>query len=174
MTIRTIINKLRGVTDVPSLVKKGLTIGNNVFVNFGCIIDESFCWLITIGDNVTLAPNVHILAHDASTKKTIGYTKIGRVTIGNDVFVGAGTIILPGCNIGNKVVIGAGSVVTKDIPNDCVIVGNPAEVICSYDEYMDKQRIKLNSNHTFPYAPDKKEQENIKKFLKENRIGFID
>lgn len=77
MTIRTIINKLRGATDIPSLVKKGLTIGENVFINFGCIIDESFCWLITIGDNVTLAPNVHILAHDASTKKSLGYTKMG-------------------------------------------------------------------------------------------------
>ena len=77
MTIRTIIHKLRGVTDVPSLIKKGLIIGENVFINFGCIIDESFCWLITIGDNVTLAPNVHILAHDASTKKSLGYTKMG-------------------------------------------------------------------------------------------------
>lgn len=43
MTIRTIINKFRGVMDLPSLVKKGLTIGENVFINFGCIIDESFC-----------------------------------------------------------------------------------------------------------------------------------
>lgn len=77
MRIRTLINKLRGVTDVPSLEKKGLTIGKNVFVNFGCIIDESFCWLICIGNNVTLAPNVHILAHDASTKKELGYTKLG-------------------------------------------------------------------------------------------------
>jgi len=77
MTIRTIINKLRGVTDVPTLIKKGLIIGENVFINFGCIIDESFCWLISIGNNVTLAPNVHILAHDASTKKALGYTKIG-------------------------------------------------------------------------------------------------
>ena len=62
MNFRTIINKLRGNTDVPTLVKKGLTIGNN----------ENFCWLISIGNNVTLAPNVHILFHDASTKKEIG------------------------------------------------------------------------------------------------------
>lgn len=75
---RRIINKLRGNMDVESLVKKGLTIGENVFINFGCIIDESFCWLIEIGNNVTLAPNVHILAHDASTKKELGYTKLGE------------------------------------------------------------------------------------------------
>ena len=77
MNFRTIINKLRGNTDVPTLVKKGLTIGENVFINFGCIIDESFCWCISIGNNVTLAPNVHILAHDASTKNELGYTKLG-------------------------------------------------------------------------------------------------
>lgn len=174
MTIRTIINKLRGVTDVPSLIKKGLIIGENVFINFGCIIDESFCWLISIGNNVTLAPNVHILAHDASTKKALGYTKMGGVTIGNDVFIGAGTIILPGCRIGNKVIVGAGSVVTKDVPDNSVAVGNPANVICSYDAYLEKQKTKLNSSTTFPYAPDKNEQEKIKAFLKENRIGFID
>jgi maltose O-acetyltransferase len=77
MRVRSLINKLRGVTDVPSLMKKGLSVGENVFTNFGCIIDESFCWLISIGNNVTLAPNVHILAHDASTKKALGYTKMG-------------------------------------------------------------------------------------------------
>ena len=75
--IRTIINKFRGNTDVPTLIKRGLIVGSNVFINFGCIIDESFCWLISIGNNVTLAPNVHILAHDASTKKALGFTKIG-------------------------------------------------------------------------------------------------
>ena len=64
--------------------------------------------------------------------------------------------------------------VTKDIPDNSVAVGNPANVICSYDTYLEKQKTKLNSSITFPYAPDKKEQEKIKAFLKENRIGFID
>lgn len=77
MKIRSIINKLRGNTDIPALIRKGLSVGKDVFINFGCIIDDSFCWLISIGDHVTLAPNVHILAHDASTKKELGYTKIG-------------------------------------------------------------------------------------------------
>lgn len=80
--IRKIINKLRGATDIPSLIKKGLSIGEDVFINFGCVIDESFCWLITIGNHVTVAPNVHILAHDASTKKCLGYTKMGGYVSG--------------------------------------------------------------------------------------------
>ena len=74
-----------------------------------CIIDPGHCWLISVGDRVTLAPRVHILAHDASLKETLGYTKIGRVKIGNDVFIGANTTILPGVTIGDKVVIGANS-----------------------------------------------------------------
>ncbi len=159
---------------MPTLIKKGLTVGSNVFVNFGCIIDESFCWLISIGNNVTLAPNVHILAHDASTKKELGFTKIGGVKIGNNVFIGAGTIVLPGVEIGNRVVVGAGSVVTKSIPENSVAVGNPAKVICTYDEYMQKQKNAMRNAKKFHIRPDKNEQEEIKSFLDKNRIGYIE
>lgn len=173
MIIRSLINKIRGVMDVPTLVKRGLTIGDNVFTNFGCIIDESFCWLVTIGSNVTFAPNVHVLAHDASTKRELGYTKIGKVNIGNDVFIGASSIVLPGVNIGNRVIIGAGSVVTKDIPENSVAVGNPAKVICTYTEYMNKEQMRL-SPPLFSYAPNKKEKKKIQEFLENNRIAFIE
>lgn len=172
MTIKSIINRLRGTMDLPSLIKDGLTIGEDVFINFGCTIDRSFCWLITIGNRVTLAPNVHVLAHDASAKRELGYTKMGKVIIGDDVFVGAGSIILPGVRIGDRVVIGAGSVVTKDIPDGSVAVGNPAKVICTYDEYMEKQKKRIESVHTFSAHPDAAERERIKAFLDENRIGF--
>ena len=174
MKIRSIINELRGNTDIPTLIKKGLSVGKDVFINFGCIIDDSFCWLISIGDYVTLAPNVHILAHDASTKKQLGYTKIGEVNIGNCVFIGAGSIVLPGVSIGNRVVIGAGSVVTKNIPDNSLAVGNPAKVICTYDEYMSKQRNLMENAPKFSYRPDKLEQERIKAFLEKNKIGYIE
>lgn len=172
MTIKSIINRLRGIEDIPFLIKKGLTVGEDVFINFGCTIDRSFCWLVTIGNRVTLAPHVHILAHDASAKRELGYTKMGRVTIGDDVFVGAGTIILPGVKIGDRVIVGAGSVVTRDIPANSVAAGNPAKVICTYDEYMEKQKCWLASVHTFSAHPDDAEREQIKAFLDENRIGF--
>lgn len=176
---RRIINKLRGNMDVESLVKKGLTIGENVFINFGCIIDESFCWLIEIGNNVTLAPNVHILAHDASTKKELGYTKLGGVKIGNDVFIGAGTIVLPGVRIGNQVVVGAGSVITKNIPDNSVVVGNPAAVVCSYEDYMNKQREKFNTayiydeSYTFRGNVTVEKKEIMKKEIGTEKSGFI-
>ena len=112
-------------------ISNGLKVGENCTVMGECIIDPGHCWLIEIGDRVTLAPRVHVLAHDASTKRSLGYTALGRVKIGSDVFVGAGTIILPNVEIGDHVIIGAGSVVSHNIPADSVAVGNPERVIGS-------------------------------------------
>ena len=95
-------------------------------------------WLIFIGDNVTLAPYSQILADGASTYGFIKYTKISDVTIGNNVFIGAGAIILPNVKIGDNVIIGAGSVVTKDIPNNSVCAGIPCKKISDLDEYLEK------------------------------------
>lgn len=177
--LRRVINKLRGHIDVDFLKKKGLVIGKNVFINFGCIIDESFCWLVEIGDNVTFAPNVHILAHDASTKRELGYTKIGGVKIGSNVFVGAGSIILPRTHIGNKVVIGAGSVVSSDIPDNSVAVGVPARVICQYDTYMEKEKafMKISPQYDISYTEkgnvsDEKKQR-VKEELGTDKRGYI-
>ena len=106
---------------------------------------------------MTLAPRVHVLAHDSSTYLFLGKTRAANVTIGNEVFVGAGSIILPGVHIGNRVIIGAGSVVTKDIPDNSVAVGNPACVICTLDAYLEKEKTKMNSENTFvgiDFTPD--------------------
>lgn len=91
--------------------------------------------MITIGDNTTLT-DVKVLAHDASTNKQLGYTKMGKVTIGSNCFIGAKSLILPVVTIGDNVIIGAGSVVTKDIPQNSVAVGNPCHVVKSYDDYV--------------------------------------
>lgn len=134
--IRKILEYLRGEPQhLEKLLKRGLKVGKNFHRMGGVVVDPSHCYHITIGDNVTLAPRVHILAHDASTYKFIGKTRAANVTIGNDVFVGAGAIILPGVHIGNRVVIGAGSIVTHNIPDNSVAVGNPAKVVCSLDDY---------------------------------------
>lgn len=98
----------------------GLTVGTNFSMQSGCIIDESHCFQITIGDNVTLAPNVHLLAHDASTKFFTGYTRLKMLAIGNNVFNGAGSIVLPGAHIGDNTVIGAGSVVSRPCGGVCL------------------------------------------------------
>lgn len=132
--------RLRSEISTEDLIALGLTVGKNFSRQEKTLIDQSHCWLITIGDDVTLAPRVHILAHDASTKKALGYTRIGVVNIGNNVFIGASSTILPGISIGNNVVIGANSVVSRDIPDDSVAIGNPAKVICTYDEFVSRKK----------------------------------
>lgn len=134
--IKRIVFRLRGDHTTEELIKRGLVVGKDFRRLVGVIIDPAHCWHIHIGDKVTLAPRVHILAHDASTCHFIGYARIGNVNIGNNVFVGAETVILPGVTIGDNVVIGANSTVSKDIPSNSVAVGSPARVVCSIDDYI--------------------------------------
>lgn len=125
------------------MVKRGLIVGRNFNMMEDVIIDSAHAWHIQIGDDVTLAPRVHILAHDASTKIHLNYTRIGKVSIGNRVFIGASSIILPGVCIGSDVIIGAGSIVSKNIPNGQVVAGNPAKFICSIDDFLANKRSEM-------------------------------
>lgn len=76
-------------------------------------------------------------------RRHLGFTKVGKVTIGNYVFVGACSIILPGVSIGNNVIIGAGSVVFHDIPDNVVAAGNPAKVLVSIDNFLTRRKEEL-------------------------------
>jgi maltose O-acetyltransferase len=131
------------------LRRRGLVVGKNFDMLEGVQIDWSHCWRITIGDDVTLAPSVRILAHDASTKAYLGYTRIGKVTIGNRVFIGANSIVLPGVDIGDDVIIGAGSIVTHDIPDNTVAAGNPARPLGHTDEYIERRRREMAETPNF-------------------------
>lgn len=134
---------------IDKLIKSGLKFGKHFNRMEYVIIDPSHCYHIAIGNDVTLAPRVYILAHDASTAMFLGKTRATNVTVGNNVFVGAGSIIMPGVYIGSRVIIGAGSIVTKDIPDNSVVVGNPAKVVCSTDEYLAKEKAKMQADNTF-------------------------
>ena len=149
---KKILDRFRGEQSIEKLIKRGLVVGNGFKCMGGVIIDPSHCWHVTIGNNVTLAPRVHILAHDTSTKLFLDYTRVSNVTIGDNVFIGAGTIVLPGVSIGNNVVIGAGSVVSRDIPDNSVAVGNPARVVKSLDDYLNQQRERMKDNNVFGEA----------------------
>lgn len=119
----------------------GFKSGKDFSYNTGYPIDANFPWLITVGDNVTLATGVKLLAHDASTAKIIHgevNTKVGRVDVGNNVFIGANSIVLCNTRIGDNVIIGAGSVVTHDVPSNSVYAGNPAKYVCSFAEFEQK------------------------------------
>lgn len=141
--IKEILYRLRGEFTTEKLISMGMRVGKNFNRLHGVILDPGHCWLITIGDNVTMAPRVHVLCHDASTKQFLNYTKIGRVTIGDNVFIGAESVVLPGVTIGSNVVIGANSTVTHDIPENSVAAGSPARVICTLEEYLSKERARM-------------------------------
>lgn len=177
--IKELFYRLRGEVTTEKLVAMGMTVGKDFKRLQGVILDPSHCWLITIGNHVTMAPRVHILCHDASTKDFLGYTKIGRVDIGNNVFIGAETVVLPGVTIGDNVVIGANSTVTKDIPAGSVAAGSPARVICTLEEYLTKERARME---TAPcYGEDYTLRQNVsmekrmeQKAALEGKIGYID
>ena len=109
---------------------KNITIGNDVYINFGCVILD--CGPVTIGNQVLIGPNVGFYdanhALDAQERMD-GALIPGSITIGNRVWIGGGTIILPNVHIGDDTVIGAGSIVTHDIPSGVVAVGNPCRVL---------------------------------------------
>ena len=145
--VSLIVRKFVRMRGVNRLISRGLVVGKNFSFEKGMLIDKIYPHLITIGDDVIFSADVKVLAHDAGLKNILGLVRIGRVSIGNRVFVGLGTIILPNVRIGDDVIVGAGSVVCKNIPSGCVCAGIPAKVICSMEEY--KARI-LNMAHTAP------------------------
>ncbi len=109
--------------------------------------------LINISDHVVIASGVMFVTHDAihyslektNATRTSGKLKknIGCIKIENNVFVGGGSIILPDVHIGgSNVVIGAGGIVTKDVPDNSVIAGNPARYICSVSELIARREKK--------------------------------
>lgn len=115
-----ILSSKKSISKEDQWRERGVRIGKN-FDAPDSVIDYCFGFLVTIGDNVTLSGTT-VLAHDGSTKKILGYSKVGNVVIGNNVFVGYGSIILPNVRIGNNVIVGAGTIVSKDIPDNVVVV----------------------------------------------------
>lgn len=155
-----------------SLRARGVTIGKN-FSNYGTI-DSGHGYLVTIGDDVILSTGT-ILAHDASTNIWLGRPKIGRVTIGSRVFIGAGAIILPNVTIGDDVIIGAGCVVAKNVPSDSVVVGNPMKIIGSTKEYIAKNKALMETSFVGDKYWKDMSKEDIKKVqdaIKDGEWGF--
>ncbi|MDD2952956.1 MAG: sugar O-acetyltransferase [Parabacteroides sp.] len=114
---------------------ENIHIGRNVEINMNCVFLD--CNTITIGDYSGIGPGVHIYTVFHSTdpqerlpeRSTFWKSLTAPVSIGRNVWIGGGSIILPGVTIGDEATIGAGSVVTKDIPARCIAVGNPCRVI---------------------------------------------
>ncbi|MBQ4518305.1 MAG: sugar O-acetyltransferase [Clostridia bacterium] len=107
-----------------------IRLGKNFFANYNCtMIDVA---QITIGENCMFGPNVSLYTaghpiHPATRNSTYEYGK--PITIGDNCWIGGSTTIVPGVTIGNNVVVGAGSIVTRDLPDNVVAVGNPCRIL---------------------------------------------
>ena len=104
-------------------------LGNDVFLNFNCVILDVVA--VRIGDGTQIGPGVQLLTADHPREPEVRATgaEFGRpITIGRNVWIGGGALILPGVTIGDDAVIGAGSVVTRDVPAGATALGNPARV----------------------------------------------
>ncbi|HKP73895.1 MAG TPA: sugar O-acetyltransferase [Longimicrobiaceae bacterium] len=112
-----------------------IRVGRNFFANYNCVFLD--CAAITIGDDVQLAPCVQLYTAthplDAAIRRA-GPEYARPITIGDDVWIGGGSIVLPGVTIGAEAVIGAGSVVTRDVPPGVLAAGNPCRVIRAIEE----------------------------------------
>ena len=107
-----------------------ICIGDDGFINYGCVFLD--CNLITIGDDVQIGPGVHIYTAyhpiDAEVRRS-GLEAAKPVNIGCNVWLGGASVVCPGVTIGENSVIGAGSIVVRDIPPNCVAIGNPCRVV---------------------------------------------
>jgi len=124
----------------------GVTVGRHCRLLITRWGSEPF--LISIGDNVTITAGTRLVTHDGSlwliSDDAGRRFQYRRIIIGNNVFIGVNSIILPGVQIGDNVIVGAGAVVTKSIPSGKIVGGNPARIIGEFDAY------KLKALKEFP------------------------
>lgn len=178
MKLRQFLMKLKrkifgGGYSHEELKSYGVEFGKNCHV-LTSKIDVHHGFLISMGDNVTIS-DARLLTHDGSTKKFLGYSRVGRIKIGSNVFIGAGAIILPGIEIGDNVIVGAGTVVTKDIPNDSLVVGNPARVIKTVSDYIEENKIRMTNDkvwNTHYSSKSQEEKDEMKRILSDGSIGY--
>lgn len=133
---------------VKAFRKEGMIIGENTHIFSNIAASEPY--LVSIGNNCTISTDVCFLTHDASIGVFWGrdnYSDIcGRITVGNNVFIGNHSIILYGVTIPDNTLVAAGSVVTKSISESgCIVGGNPARVIGRVDEFLAKNKDKMLS-----------------------------
>ncbi len=163
LKIRDIYQNLVKTATIETAKHRGLKVGKNLYVqgipNFG---SEPF--LIEIGDNVTIAENVGFINHggDARVTKRIEKFKdgrnFGRIKIGNNTFIGKGSILMPGVSVGNNCIVGSLSIVSSSVPDNSVYAGIPAKFICTIDEYGERL-LKNNTEYPLELEADRKKLE---------------
>lgn len=142
--------------------KEGLICGKNVTVMGGCNFGSE-PYLITLGDNVRLSNDVTFITHDGGNwafryqDKYKEVNHFGKIKVDEYTFVGARATIMPGVHIGRNCVVGAGALVTKNVPDNSVVVGVPARVISDTASYAERMKEKMPQNwDVSSYKKDKK------------------
>lgn len=169
LKVRDIYQNLVKTATIEVAKKKGMKVGENLYVqgipNFG---SEPF--LIEIGDHVTIAENVGFINHGGDarvTKRIEKYKKgrnFGRIKIGNNSFIGKGSILMPGVSIGSNCIVGSLSLVSSSIPDNSVYGGTPAKYICTIDEYGERL---LKNNTAYPRELER-DRKALEKYISEN------
>ncbi len=140
----------------------GVKIGENCKLYSMDFIDEPY--LVELGNHVVVADGVRFITHDGGVwifwDEHPEIDHYGKIVVGDNVFIGINTLILPGTTIGNNCVIGAGSVVRGSIPDNSVVLGNPAKVIMKVSMY---RKLILHSKKTLPTALIPKTELGLKK-----------
>lgn len=134
----------------------GVKLGANNFISSRFWSTEPY--LITIGSNCQITDGVHIYTHGGANvmrRFDPKFDCFGKVVIGDYVYLGSRAMIMPGVTIGDNVLVAAGSVITKSVPSNVVVAGNPARIICDIDTYYNKNRM-YNTNTKGLSQKDKK------------------
>ena len=170
VNIRLFLVNLSYETKRKFLIKQGAKIGkgtrlNNLTSDFG-----TEPYLVEVGENCLFAKDTYFVTHDGGVKVLNSLhkfeknmDKIAPIKVGNNVYTGMRSMIMPGVIIGDNVIIGACSVVTHDIPSNSVAVGIPAKVICSLEEYYKRCLPKIE-----PWLPPKQKKNFYLKKFNEN------
>lgn len=141
----------------------GVNFGEGLHI-YGDVHWSTEPWIITLGKNCHITDGVRFLTHDGGVllfRDRVPDLELTRpITIGDNVYIGTSSIIMGGVSIGNDVIIGAGSIVTRDIPSNSLVVGTPARVIKTADDYFEKaQRESLHCGNLHGEQKDRRLKE---------------
>jgi len=149
MGIKSMLLELRRAWAGNPAIPPGTSIGKDVHIGPGVILDWAFGHLITIDDEATIVSSTRVLCHDAASNRRIGVTSRAPVALGKRAYIGADALIMPGVSIGDDAVVAAGAVVTRDVPAGAVVAGIPASTISHVVELDGRRRALLETRRAF-------------------------